>query len=69
MWTDAITDAKFDIKGDWSTKVTIEVDEVELEDSDILEWVEENFQPEDVFSLDTLRDWARADGFVEGEEE
>jgi hypothetical protein len=69
MWTDAITTASFNLRGDRSTEITVKLLEVELKDSDILEWVVDNFQPEDVFSLDTLRDWARADGFVEGEED
>ena len=33
------------------------------------EYIAENFPPEDVYSEDQLRDWARENGFVEKEEE
>jgi len=33
----------------------------------VIEWVYDNFQPEDIFGRDTLETWALDNGFVEGE--
>jgi hypothetical protein len=34
----------------------------------VLDYIAENFNPEDVFDPDVLRDWALANDFVEKEE-
>lgn len=36
-----------------------------LEES--IDWIQANLDPEDVFSVETLRDWAEDNGYVEEE--
>ena len=43
----------------------MEVCEIEVEDSSVVEYVAENYRPEEVFPKTELQDWALDNGFVE----
>ncbi len=48
--------------------ITVEVTALTVDASRVLDYIAENFNPEDVFDPDVLRDWALANDFVEKEE-
>jgi hypothetical protein len=44
------------------------INEVEVDDDDVVKYVQANFRPEEVFPVDELKDWAECNGFIEEEE-
>lgn len=40
---------------------------VQIEDSTIIEYILENFNPADVFAKEQLQQWAENDGYIKGE--
>ena len=44
-----------------------ELEALEMDATGILDWVGENFLPEDVFDNDSLAEWAEFNGFVQSQ--
>ena len=40
------------------------INSVDVDDDVIVEFVSENYSPEEVFKSDTLEDWAESNGFI-----
>lgn len=47
-----------------TNKISVEIDLFECDEKEILEFVQKNYDPEDVFQKDELTKWATNEGFV-----
>jgi hypothetical protein len=56
--------SEFEIKECSFTGASIEVDGIEIEDEKVREYVEENFDPDDIFGDEELQEWAKNNGFI-----
>ena len=50
-----------------TNKISVEIDLFECDEKEILEFVQKNYDPEDVFPKDELTKWAANEGFVPSE--